>query len=459
MFKKRAFNSKLRNNKIDKILKTGKNLFLTAFIILLSIYQIQCNKKSSSEPNIVLIVLDTLRADHLPFYGYEKNTAPFLAEIASRSIIFENAYSASSWTAPATASIFTSLYPFQHGVTTGLMAGKFFKVKQNSIPGKIKTIAEVLKENGYRTYCVADNINICKEQGFKQGFDWFKLLPYQLETRTNIQLEKWAEVIKAQKKYFLYIHYNDCHLPFHKREPWYEKKESEMDDMISRYDSEINYVDAKIKKMYELYGWNKNTLLIITADHGEEFWDHSRFGHGISLYSELIHVPLLIQFTDSDRIHKRISVNVSNMDILPTVRQYLGFKDSGTTEGIGLLPLIHGKEKNLHQRNIFSHLMKHNKHNKQKNGIMEVHKASIYRNWKSIIIYHVNKYQEKKLYNLEKDPGETYNVYEKNKLIAHRLFKKFSDFEMHCKIFEQNFENVTLDKKKIKELKTLGYVK
>ena len=241
---------------------TSKYFLITALIIAFSIHQVNCKRKSSNEPNVVLIVLDTLRADHLPFYGYKKKTAPFLSEIASRSIIFENAYSASSWTAPATASIFTSLYPFQHGVTTGLKTSKFFKIKLNRIPEKIKTITEILKENGYKTYGVADNINICKDEGFTQGFDRFKLLPYEFETKTNIQLEKWAEEIKAQKKYFLYIHYNDCHLPYHKRSPWYQKKENERDDLISCYDSEINYVDAKIKKMYELFGWDKNTMLI-----------------------------------------------------------------------------------------------------------------------------------------------------------------------------------------------------
>jgi arylsulfatase A-like enzyme len=428
---------------------------MAALIITFSIFHVNCIKKSFNEANVVLIVLDTLRA---AFYGYKKNTAPFLSEIASRSIIFENAYSASSWTAPATASIFTSLYPFQHGVKTGLQASKFFKIKLNRIPEKIKTITEILKENGYKTYGVADNINICKEEGFTQGFDRFKLLPYAFKTKTNQRLEKWAAEIKAQKKYFLYIHYNDCHLPFHKRSPWYQKKENERDDLMARYDSEINYVDAKIKKMYQLFGWDKNTLLIITSDHGEEFWDHNRFGHGISLYSELTHVPLCIQLTEKDRKHKRIPVNVSTMDILPTVMSYLGLKSSETTEGIDLMPLIYGKENNLHQRYIFSHLLKYNKHNQQKNGVMEVHKASIYKNWKFIYINHVEKNQEKELYNVEEDPGETSDIFGKNKTIAHRLFAKFSEFEKRCKKFKQEFEKVKLDKKKIKELKTLGYV-
>jgi arylsulfatase A-like enzyme len=134
-------------------MSTNKWILITALaVFVVFLFTLQQGCKKSPEPHVVLIVLDTLRADHLPFYGYEKNTAPFLSELASQGIVFENVFAASSWTAPASASILTSLYPFQHGVTTGFLASKYFKVELNRIPGKIKTITEVLKENGYKTY-------------------------------------------------------------------------------------------------------------------------------------------------------------------------------------------------------------------------------------------------------------------------------------------------------------------
>lgn len=430
-------------------------VLITIFVICSVIFQQNCVKKSAA-PNIVLIVLDTLRADHLPFYGYQINTAPFLSGIVSRSILFENAFAASSWTAPSTASIFTALYPFQHGVTTGYTASKFLKIKLNRIPAKIETITEVLREKGYKTYGVADNINICKKIGFTQGFDRFKRFSYEEEWKMNRQIKEWSQEIKAQKKYFLYIHYNDCHTPLHKRSPWYQEKEDHLDDLISQYDSEIGYVDAKIKEMFELFGWDKNTLLIVTADHGEEHKERGRWDHGKTLYSEVIRIPFFIYFPGHERIHKRIKVNVSNIDILPTIRDYLGIKSRDSDAGVTLMPLIKGKKNSPDNRYIFSHLLKHSR---KRDGKKAFHRATIFKEWKSIYLDKFQESYKKELYNLLKDPGEKNNIFRENRNLAGRLFIEFITFERRCKKFEQETEEVKLDKKKMEELKSLGYVK
>ncbi|MDQ1352234.1 MAG: Sulfatase-like hydrolase/transferase [Acidobacteriota bacterium] len=430
---------------------------LAALIIApLSLYH-GCKKKNA-EPNVVLIVIDTLRADHLPIYGYEKNTAPFLSELASRGVVFENTFSPSSWTGPATASIFTSLYPFQHGVTTGFFAGKFFNVEINRIPGSIETLPELLKKDGYKTYGVANNPNICDEEGFTQGFDKFMLFKDAHENKMTLQLESWSSEIKAQKKYFLYIHYNDCHVPYRPRKPWYEKKEEKREDIIARYDSEISYVDEKIKKMYERFGWDKNTLLIIVADHGEEFWEHNRTGHGKNLYGEVIRVPMLFYFPGEDNAKKRIKINASNMDILPTVRNYLGIKNTQVEEGIDLLPLVYGEGNNTQagDRYIFSHLLKHNR---EQDGPLGYHKATIYQDWKYIFVDKFQKEYRRELFNMKEDPREKNNVYKTNLPMANMLFARFTEFEKKCKKFPQETQKIELDKKKMEELKTLGYVR
>lgn len=429
---------------------------LVALAIVILILYHGCKKKSS-EPNVVLIVLDTLRADHLPIYGYEKNTAPFLSRLASHGVVFENTFSPTSWTGPATASIFTSLYPFQHGVTTGFFAGKFFNVEINRIPGSIQTLPELLKENGYKTYGVANNPNICEEEGFTQGFDKFVLFKDAHENKMTLQLEDWSSEIKAQKKYFLYIHYNDCHVPYRAKKPWYEKKEEKRADMIARYDSEINYVDEKIKKMYERFGWSTNTLLIITADHGEEFWEHNRTGHGKNLYGEVIRVPMLFYFPGEDNANKRIKTNASNMDILPTIRNYLGIKNSQVEEGMDLLPLINGEKNNAQEgdRYIFAHLLKQNRDH---DGTQAYHKVTIHQDWKYIFVDKFQKEYRRELFNMKEDPREKNNVYKTNVLIAKQLFARFTEFEKKCKKFSQETQKIDLDKKKMEELKTLGYV-
>lgn len=439
-------------------LKNNLKTFFVLCLVVVSalVFQQNCKKKTP-EPNVVLIVLDTLRADHLPFYGYKNNTAPFLSQIASQGVVFENALAASSWTAPSTASILTSLYPFQHGVTTGYLASKFFRIKINRIPAKIKTITEVLKETGYKTYGVSDNVNICEKLGFTQGFDRFKRFPYDEEWKMNSQLKEWSAEIKAQEKYFLYIHYNDCHTPLHKRSPYYQKKEDPLADLISQYDSEISYVDAKIKEMYELFGWDKNTLLIVTADHGEELKERGRWGHGNTLYSEVIHIPFIIYFPGDERIQKKIKVNVGNIDILPTVRNFLRIKSSQVEAGVNLMPLIKGqKEKDFDNRYIFSHILKHNK---KRDGKKAFHRATVFKHWKSIYQDKFQKTIEKEFYNLKEDPGEKVNVFWENKNLANRLFIKFISFEKKCKKYTQEEADVKLDKKKMEELKSLGYVK
>jgi arylsulfatase A-like enzyme len=437
-----------------KTIKNKKILVLVVFVFVISLFHFHCTREN--EVNVVLIVLDTLRADHLPFYGYNKNTAPFLSQLSSKSIVFENAFSASSYTSPSTASIFTSLYPFQHGVFMGFFASRQRKIKLNQIPLKIKTITEILEENGYKTFGIADNINICQEEGFTQGFYKFKRFPYVQEHKMVQTLKEWAEEIKIQEKYFLYIHFNDCHGPYHPRLPWYEKKENRREDAIARYDSEISYVDNKIKKLFHLFGWDENTLLIITADHGEEFWDHQKRGHGKSLYKEVIQVPLLIYFPVKDRIHKRIKLNVSNMDILPTVRNYLGIESKEIEEGFDLTPLIRGESKKRYKnRYIFTHLLY-----RDKNGPRVIFRAAVYKDWKYIFYENVSNRNiyRKELYNIDLDPRETHNRLGKNGQVAIQLFSRFMDFERKSRKFIQQTKNVSLTHQQEQELKTLGYV-
>lgn len=437
-------NDECRMMKKNKKLMVISFTLMTAFLLVLSMTN--CGKKAP-EPNVVLIVIDTLRADHLPFYGYKKNTAPFLSEIAAKSAVFDNTFSVSSWTASATASIFTSLYPVQHGVILGYWASRNLRIEFHRIPGEIKTIPEVMKEKGYKTYGTAANVNICEKQGFTQGFDKFEQHRYGEKSKLNRQLKKWEKDIKSGGKYFLYIHYNDPHLPYHQRAPWYQKKKGRNEDRMARYDSEINHVDQKIKEMYELFGWDKNTLLIIAADHGEEFLEHKGATHANTLYSEVLRVPFVICFPGKDQVHKRIKTNVSTIDILPTLKDYLGIKDGEFTQGISLMPYIRGQEKEDNSRYLYPYMRT------QKNW-RRLLRAAVWKDWKYIF----SNENEKELYNLKDDPGEKFNLYEKNKKLAGELFYRYHEFEKKCKKFQWERKKGTLSSKKIKELQTLGYV-
>jgi arylsulfatase A-like enzyme len=422
---------------------------ITTFSLLINTTRCKSNQKNV---NVVLVVIDTLRSDHLPFYGYHKNTSPFMWELSKKSIVFKNAFSASSWTSPATASIFTSLYPFQHQVYLGLLAirnaqKKDPKITVNKIPKGITTITEALKENGYSTYGISDNLNIGARQGFTQGFDDFATFMYKgAPTVNGVIKQKWGKKLKEKEKYFLYIHYMDPHAPYHPREPWHKPNEDNRKNRISAYDSEINYVDQYLKELFELFKWQENTLLIITSDHGEGLWDHGFMGHGKTLYREEIQVPLLFYLPGGTK-PELIDTNVSTIDIFPTVLELLGLPEDKNNAGVSLIPLINKQAHGLGARNIFSYLLLKNP------GTIEW-RTNIYKNWHFMIKLPHMRY----LYSLLLDQKETDNRINEGEKIAKLLEKNLNLFIKTCKKYQQKSTEVELDKKKNEKLKSLGYV-
>lgn len=433
-----------------------KNLKLKTIITILAVIFIiiapgvSC-KKEIKNYNVVLIVIDTLRSDHLASYGYKRETAPFISEFANSSVLFENVFSASSWTSPATASIFTSLYPFQHKVYMGLLA--FLVAKKNNpeikidrIPEEIETITEVLKNAGYNTFGISDNLNIGKKQGFHQGFDKMETYEYEGAPAVNKLLFKWKEEIEKSDKYFLYLHYMDPHAPYFSRKPWYRPQEGRKNISLESYDSEINYVDQYIREAYETFGWDKNTLVIITSDHGEGLWDHGKMGHGFYLYREEIQVPLIIKFPERYG-QKRIETNVTTIDILPTVRDALGLSRSEADSGKSLIPLIKGDKDEFEKRYIFSYLWK-------KVAKFIEYKATIYKK-----LHFIKSVENKKeLYNMAIDKKEEKNRFLKAFRTAKLLEEKFEEFFKNSKKFTKKSISYKLTKEKLEKLKTLGYV-
>jgi len=300
--------------------------------------------------NVVVVVIDTLRADHLPFYGYSKDTAPFLSTLAERAVVFDSAYATSTWTAPSTASLFTSLYPKDHGVKTGLrtlhsVADLGIPVELNRIPPKAETLPEWMAGWGYRTYAFADNPNLDAPMGFARGFDHFST---GINRGANVVRDEVLaardELVEGKRPFFLYLHFMDPHMPYVQQADGYD-----LEDTIARpgyqedmacYDSEIRHVDTVLAELWKALDLDHNSLVVIAADHGEEFGDHGRGAHGAQLYNELLHVPLLIQGTDKDGAPlfpaQRVPEPVSLLDVLPTLRGLLGAPPAATDSGFDL---------------------------------------------------------------------------------------------------------------------------
>jgi arylsulfatase A-like enzyme len=297
---------------------------------------------ASDLPNILVIVVDTLRADHVSGYGYERPTTPNLDRIAQQGVLFESAFSTSSWTEPSHASMLTGRYLYEHGAD-------LYKRLDDRYP----TIAEALQARGYRTAVFSANFRVfCRRLGFGRGFHHFEdyyrspdnivinsfygrmveayLLHYGFGLEDEIG-RRWADAINRaalgwidrdqERPFFVFINYYDVHDPYVPPQP-YRNMFSQMENPgglvnsywgvdhiyvpmtpdqlqgeIDAYDGAIAYVDHHIDQLMdelEARGLAENTLVVITSDHGESFGEHGLLQHTNSLYREVIHVPLII---------------------------------------------------------------------------------------------------------------------------------------------------------------------
>ncbi len=408
---------------------------------------------SKPRHNIVLIVIDTLRTDHLPFHGYEKNTAPFLSRLVEEGVVFERAHSTSSWTAPATASLVTSLHPIQHGVLTGFRATQMLRqanptITLNRIPGETTTMAEVLRDAGYSTWAVSDNINVSYEQGFDEGFGKFRKTDFQGAATVNATVKGWAPAIQDREPYFLYLHYIDPHRPYEKQSPWYEPAEGELLDSISAYDSEINYVDQKIRELFELMEWDKNTLIIVTSDHGEEFLDHGDWDHSRTLYGEVLDVPLVMYCPGEIPVSQRIAERVSILDILPTLREFAGLTSSEVDQGISLLSAARGEGSLPGDRPHFSDLRSPPWFGSR------ILRAVIRGDEK----YVLTEPGIEELYDLVGDPDELHSLASARRDRCAEMRRELEDFEESRIIYTHEEFGITMDEETLKKLESLGYI-
>ena len=315
-------------------------------------------------PDIVVVLIDTLRPDRLGLDDDLTANAPFLKRLARDSVVFRNAHSTSTWTAPATASLFTSLYPPQHGVVTGFNAHSqqikksgAAQIEINRLPRELETLPEVLRDNGYQTFGIATNINIGHEIGFDRGFDHFERLHDMSRASVDAdgvhrELCQWKNQILEASPTFVYLHFNDVHRPYHRREPWYPLNGS----ALAAYDSEISYLDRTLESLFAEFGWDEDAIVVLVSDHGEEFGEHGGIGHGPTLYGELLNILMFIKAPDLEPAS--VDTNVSIIDLMPTILELANLDPVPGRQGVSLVPLLTGsarRESDLAQRALFAH--------------------------------------------------------------------------------------------------------
>jgi arylsulfatase A-like enzyme len=313
-------------------------------------------------------MLDTLRADHLSGYGYERQTSPVLDAFARENLKASFALTAAPWTPASVASMFTGLYPSSHRMmppNDRIIAKKGLTRLSDSL----KTLPEMLKELGYTTAGVSPNPWINKEFGYTQGFDQFHFIERQ---PANKIAESGREILEAWQKqdlkepFFLYLHFLDPHDPY-SPPAGYDSKFSgalsqspfsyseDLQKKINLYDGEINFLDTELGHFFEYLkqrGLYEDLVIVIVSDHGEQFMEHGDERHGYKLYNEEVHIPLLLKTGRPKDKGRVISDTVSTVDILPTLLDIVHQTPPAELPGVSLL----NEESIAHRRGVMSEI-------------------------------------------------------------------------------------------------------
>lgn len=459
--------------------------------------------KETGKPNIILITLDTVRADHLSFYGYPVETSPFLRSLSKQGVLFREAYTSSTWTLPAHGSLFTGQMPS----VNGLGFKNFFLSKDAT------TLAKILKQQGYTTAGFIGGPFLVSAFRMNQGFDYYnehldehsklkrftlfrnfaRLLRRQLwETngqrsagQIHSELFPYLDWVRDREPFFLFINYFDAHDPYDPPQRYrellypgkitWEKgnlrslfidkktgialfsdgkplKEKDFQQLRYLYDAEIRYLDDQIARLWnklQRRGFLKNTIVIFIADHGETLGEHGFLDHGHLLYQEQVRIPFLVIGPDKWNGGKRIQEPVRIVDVFPTLLEQLRIPRPENVQGRSLLPLLN---QNAAQNvSVFAELD------------ADPHPRYLaFRKDQKMILKNTNKYigtsiDEEWLFNLGTDPAEMRNLVGKNPDLAAALQAELAEYFSHLSPAHPVSIH-EMDEESREKLKALGYI-
>jgi choline-sulfatase len=345
---------------------------------------------------IVLVVVDTLRADITSFQGHERQTTRHLDRLAANGAVFTHAYAPSSWTVPSMASLHTGLAPSAHGVVSGSMradrSGKV--VRQQVLDESFTTLAEAVAAVGFSTVGVAANRHLSGKLGFDQGFDVYydearfmsaKALNKVIARHMGRAFGKHWAADWHERRPFLWLHYFDPHDPYTARLPWarafaddyvehpwlypadqllaelqdeYPAPDADYRDCaLPLYEAEVAYWDDRFARLVQqLDAARDDVLIVVTADHGEEFAEHGGIGHSRTLYEELVRIPLLFHWPRGIPAGQRIDAPVSLLDVYPTLVELAGGVPPEGLHGRSLAGVLRGDEPADPERPLFCEL-------------------------------------------------------------------------------------------------------
>jgi len=429
-------------------------------------------------PNVLLVTLDTLRADHLACYGNKIVQTPTLDALAKDGFLFEAAFVQSPTTTPSHCSIMTSTYVARNGALNGCAMKVGFP-----------TLAEILQANGYETSAFVSATTVrSTNSGLQRGFDYYEdsispyttllrndeyqfvLLAYLFVKMQNSQIPGYIVTNRAlswlndgrQGPFFFWLHYFDPHSPYDAPGPYKDMYDGKIDTTLpyvlerSRYAGEVTYTDfelGRIIKALKDKGLYDEMFIIVMSDHGEAFGeihgDITEYGHGIYLYDTTQHIPLIIKLPGRTKAGQRFKDVVQSIDLAPTVLDYLGGLFPGSFQGSSLLDLLNGQQRGAAGTAYSERTVRPPSFGKftKRTRLMAMRTADM-----KYICEADGESQE--LYNVASDPEETINVYPDNLELAKIYYKRVQD--VLAKPAETGATD--FDPKTLEHLRSLGYI-
>ncbi len=443
-----------------------------------------CRRSGSRSPDkLILIIADTLRADHLSCYGYSARKTPRIDGLAAAGVRFTQAVSAIPETGPAVSSILTGRYPYSHGVRANTWP----------LPSSVVILAQVLRKRGYRTAAFSDTFPFRQLKIFK-GFDHFqKREPgfTTLQQAIHSAVDRpvaWMRRHRSES-FAVLIHFYDPHLPYAplERSPetdrlryaglytgeygpamtlWdgrFEVNEADIEFMRALYDDEVGQVDGYVGALMDAVGEmgiGEQALIVFTADQGESFGEHAYyFDHGDVLYEDQIHVPLIFRCDSLLPAGSSVDAQVRSIDIMPTILQLLGVEYKGPLDGISLAPLFRGRKRVLGARYALSESDAINFLNpncrEYIDGVKGKHLA-LRKDGKKLIFVPGHPETPLELYDLVQDRREEVDLTSVHPELARAMFQQLQDWM--ARMADSPGEAERIDQQTEAILKSLGYI-
>jgi choline-sulfatase len=407
-------------------------------------------ERGVGKPNVILITLDTTRADHLACYGYPNVKTPHLDSLARRGVLFEQAATTSPLTLPAHCSIMTGLYPTYHGV----------RINGNTaLNDEQTTVAEVLSAQGYRCGAFIGAFVLDGRWGLKQGFqyydDQFDLKKYKhldlgaVQRPGNEVMDAALDWLEEQKNspFFAWIHLYDPHTPYEPPAPYLSEYRPR--GLVGLYDGEIAFMDEQIGRCaawLEKNGLDKSTVLILVGDHGEGLGSHGEGTHGYFIYDYAVHVPLIIATPFESLRGVRVSTQVRTVDIFPTLMEILRAPPPAETHGRSLLPVMFrpGKEEDGF-------------------AYAESMSPNLQFGWSSLHALRTTHYKyiqtpRAELYDISRDIDEQTNLWPQNPGIVRGMKERLDRLMEETGRDAPTPQAANLDKETMERLSALGYI-